>query len=124
MLWGKQLCVTSLLVTIDAIWDTKVVFFCSLPPSPPTLCSPPPGTLTAHHPPHRRIVMVESIPEGLDFNSTTSHLSIFHAWLKLLSEARSSVDIASFYWTLSNNDTGTQEPTAQQVSCSFECEIY
>lgn len=63
--------------------------------------------------------MVESIPEGLDFNSTTSHLSIFQAWLSLMSEAQSSVDIASFYWTLTNEDTGTQEPTAQQVGWSF-----
>lgn len=60
--------------------------------------------------------MVESIPEGLDFNSSTSHPSIFQAWLNLMSEARSSVDIASFYWTLTNEDTGTQEPTARQVS--------
>lgn len=73
-------------------------------------------------PPSLRIVMVESIPEGLDFNSTTSHPSIFHAWLNLMSEARSSVDIASFYWTLTNDDTGTKEPTAQQVSQSFACE--
>lgn len=69
-----------------------------------------------------RIVLVESIPEGLDFNSTTSHPSIYHAWLNLMSEARSSVDIASFYWTLTNDDTGTQEPTAQLVSPSFAFE--
>lgn len=61
-----------------------------------------------------RIVLVESIPEGLDFNSSTTHPSIFQAWLNLMSEARSSVDIASFYWTLTNKDTGTQEPTAHQ----------
>lgn len=64
--------------------------------------------------------MVESIPEGLDFNSSTSHPTIFQAWLNLMREARSSVDIASFYWTLTNEDTGTQEPTAHQVSWSFE----
>lgn len=73
--------------------------------------------------PSVRIVMVESIPEGLEFNSTASHPSIFQAWLNLMSEARSSVDIASFYWTLTNDDTGTQEPTAQQVGCSFEFEL-
>lgn len=62
------------------------------------------------------IVLVESIPEGLEFNSSTSHPSIFQAWLGLMTEAQSSIDIASFYWTLTNNDTGTHEPTAQQVS--------
>ncbi|XP_029028123.1 5'-3' exonuclease PLD3 [Betta splendens] len=60
------------------------------------------------------IVLVESIPEGLEFNSSTTHPSIFQAWLNLMAEARSSLDISSFYWTLTNKDTGTQEPTAQQ----------
>lgn len=63
---------------------------------------------------------MESIPEGLEFNSSTTHPSIFQAWLNLMSEARSSIDIASFYWTLTNKDTGTEEPTAYQVSSSFE----
>ncbi|XP_070826632.1 5'-3' exonuclease PLD3 [Chaetodon trifascialis] len=61
-----------------------------------------------------KIVLVESIPEGLDFNSSTTHPSIFQAWLNLMAEAHSSVDIASFYWTLTNKDTGTEEPTADQ----------
>ncbi|XP_071754897.1 5'-3' exonuclease PLD3 [Centroberyx gerrardi] len=61
-----------------------------------------------------KIVLVESIPEGLEFNSSTTHLSIYQAWFDLIGEARSSLDIASFYWTLTNKDTGTHEPTAQQ----------
>lgn len=61
-----------------------------------------------------RIALVESIPEGLHFNSSTTHSSIFQAWLRLMGEARSSIDIASFYWTLTNKDTGTHEPTANQ----------
>ncbi|XP_071352810.1 5'-3' exonuclease PLD3 [Trachinotus anak] len=61
-----------------------------------------------------KIVLVESIPEGLEFNSSTTHPSIFQAWLNLVGEARSSLDIASFYWTLTNNDTVTHEPTANQ----------
>lgn len=65
-----------------------------------------------------RIVLVESIPEGLEFNSSTTHPSIFQAWMNLMNEARSSVDIASFYWTLTNKDTHTREPTANQVSWS------
>lgn len=63
-----------------------------------------------------RAVLVESIPEGLEFpNATTSNPSTSQAWLGLLAGAHSSLDIASFYWTLTNNDTHTQEPSAQQV---------
>lgn len=61
-----------------------------------------------------RVVLVESIPEGLDFNSSTTNPSIFQSWFHLMSEARSSLDIASFYWTLTNKDTGTHEPSASQ----------
>ncbi|XP_040489919.1 5'-3' exonuclease PLD3 isoform X2 [Ursus maritimus] len=61
-------------------------------------------------------VLVESIPEGLDFpNASTGNPSTSQAWLGLLAGAHSSLDIASFYWTLTNNDTHTQEPSAQQV---------
>lgn len=35
-----------------------------------------------------------------------------------MAEAQSSIDIASFYWSLTNEDTGTHEPTAIQVSRS------
>lgn len=66
------------------------------------------------------IVLVESIPEGLEFNSSTSHPSIFQTWLSLMNEAQSSIDIASFYWTLTNSDTGTHEPTADQVGRSCD----
>ncbi|KAM5210099.1 5'-3' exonuclease PLD3 isoform 1-T1 [Hipposideros larvatus] len=59
--------------------------------------------------------LVESIPEGLDFpNASTGNPSTSQAWLGLLAGAHSSLDIASFYWTLTNNDTHTQEPSAQQ----------
>ncbi|KAI2653867.1 5'-3' exonuclease PLD3 [Labeo rohita] len=61
-----------------------------------------------------RIVLVESIPEGLVFNSSTTHQSIYEAWLNLISGAQSSLDIASFYWTLTNDDTHTHEATANQ----------
>lgn len=61
-----------------------------------------------------KIVLVESIPEGLQFNSSSAHPSIFQAWMGLMDEARSSVDVASFYWTLTNEDTHTQEETADQ----------
>uniref|UniRef100_A0A3B4BEU6 5'-3' exonuclease PLD3 n=1 Tax=Periophthalmus magnuspinnatus TaxID=409849 RepID=A0A3B4BEU6_9GOBI len=59
-------------------------------------------------------VLVESIPEGVTFNSSTTHLTISQAWQKLMREATSSLDIASFYWTLTNRDTKTEEPSAAQ----------
>ncbi|XP_017321207.1 5'-3' exonuclease PLD3 [Ictalurus punctatus] len=61
-----------------------------------------------------RLVLVESIPVGLEFNSSVGNPSIYQAWQSLLSEAQSSLDIASFYWTLTNEDTHTHEPTANQ----------
>ncbi|GCB80243.1 hypothetical protein scyTo_0018049, partial [Scyliorhinus torazame] len=62
------------------------------------------------------LVLVESIPEGMHFGpNSTINPSIFDGWMKLLSVAEHSVDIASFYWTMQNNDTHTSEPTANQV---------
>ncbi|XP_060779549.1 5'-3' exonuclease PLD3 isoform X2 [Neoarius graeffei] len=61
-----------------------------------------------------RLVLVESIPVGVEFNSSVGHPSIYQSWLSLLSEAQSSLDIASFYWSLTNEDTHTHEPTANQ----------
>ncbi|XP_075692202.1 5'-3' exonuclease PLD3 [Rhinoderma darwinii] len=61
------------------------------------------------------IVLVESIPEGLQYPpNSTINPSIFQSWMNLLSQAKSSVDIASFYWTLNNNDTHTKHPSAYQ----------
>ncbi|KAG7263898.1 hypothetical protein CRUP_027499 [Coryphaenoides rupestris] len=64
--------------------------------------------------PSLRVVLVESIPEGLVFNSSITNPSVYQAWLNLIVEARSSIDISSFYWTLTNKDTSTHEPTAYQ----------
>lgn len=62
-----------------------------------------------------KFVLVESIPEGLVYtDNSTVNPSIYQSWLDLLGTAKSSVDIASFYWTLTNNDTHTMSPTADQ----------
>ncbi|XP_050784509.1 5'-3' exonuclease PLD3 isoform X2 [Gopherus flavomarginatus] len=62
-----------------------------------------------------RIVLVESIPEGMVYeDNSTVNPSTFQAWRSLLGGARNSLDIASFYWTLTNDDTHTQEATADQ----------
>lgn len=67
-------------------------------------------------PPSHRAVAVESIPEDMDYPSGfISKPSTSQAWLGLIARARSSLDIASFYWTLTNNDTHTWDPSAEQV---------
>uniref|UniRef100_A0A672V5Z6 5'-3' exonuclease PLD3 n=2 Tax=Strigops habroptila TaxID=2489341 RepID=A0A672V5Z6_STRHB len=62
-----------------------------------------------------RIVLVESIPEGMSFGAGSApNPSTFSTWMNLLGSATHSLDIASFYWTLTNEDTHTQEPSATQ----------
>ncbi|NWR65551.1 PLD3 Phospholipase, partial [Bucorvus abyssinicus] len=59
--------------------------------------------------------LVETIPEGLAFGAGAAPApSTFSAWRKLLGSASRSLDIASFYWTLTNQDTRTHEPSAAQ----------
>lgn len=63
-----------------------------------------------------RIVLVESIPEGTTFrNSSVPNPSTFSTWMNLLGTVTRSLDIASFYWTVTNEDTRTHKPSAIQV---------
>ncbi|NXD88841.1 PLD3 Phospholipase, partial [Halcyon senegalensis] len=62
-----------------------------------------------------RIVLVESIPEGMSFgDGFVPNPSTFATWKKLLGTVTRSLDIASFYWTMTNEDTKTREPSAAQ----------
>ncbi|XP_063287143.1 5'-3' exonuclease PLD3 [Pelobates fuscus] len=62
-----------------------------------------------------QVVLVESIPEGLVYEANaTTNPSTFQTWMNLIAVAKTSVDIASFYWTLTNNDTHTEHPSANQ----------
>lgn len=66
-------------------------------------------------------VLIESIPEGMFFeDNSSSSPSIIQSWMKLIAEAKSSVDIASFYWTLKNEDTNTSDPSALPGESLFE----
>ncbi|NXA44140.1 PLD3 Phospholipase, partial [Eudromia elegans] len=57
--------------------------------------------------------LVESIPEGMAYaSSDPASPSTFAAWRSLMGSATRSLDIAAFYWTLTNEDTHTQEPSA------------
>ncbi|NXN45580.1 PLD3 Phospholipase, partial [Rhinoptilus africanus] len=62
-----------------------------------------------------RMVLVESIPEGMDFgNASAPNPSTFGTWRRFLGGVTRSLDLASFYWTLTNGDTGTHEASALQ----------
>lgn len=64
-----------------------------------------------------RIQLVESIPEGLVFNGTVKHLATFDVWKNLIRNASSSIEIASFYWTLRENET-YPHPSSKKVVIS------
>lgn len=52
------------------------------------------------------IQLVESIPIGLTYpDGSPKFLSTYEAWQQLLDSAKTSLDIASFYWTLKGEDT-------------------
>ncbi|NXH66240.1 PLD3 Phospholipase, partial [Hydrobates tethys] len=62
-----------------------------------------------------RIVLVESIPEGMTFSDGSMlNPSTFSTWMNFLGTTSHSLDIASFYWTMTNEDTRTHEPSAAQ----------
>ncbi|XP_063906501.1 5'-3' exonuclease PLD3-like isoform X2 [Zophobas morio] len=48
--------------------------------------------------------LVESIPEGVTFNSSVKHPSTFETWFNLILSAESTIEIASFYWTLRQSE--------------------
>ena len=50
------------------------------------------------------IELVESIPEGLIFNSSVTHPSTYSAWMKLLGLTESSLELAGMYFTLRGSD--------------------
>lgn len=62
-----------------------------------------------------RLTLVESLPEGMHFPSGSPRLqSISHTWKNLLDQANSSVDIAAFYFTLRDLDTGITDPSSME----------
>ena len=50
------------------------------------------------------IQLVESIPEGLVFNSSLTHPSTYSAWMKLLGLTERSLELAGMYFTLRGSD--------------------
>ena len=58
---------------------------------------------------------MESIPENLTYpTGSPSHLRTYNAWMKLLAATMSTLDIASFYWTLLGRGQ-VKDPTDKEV---------
>lgn len=60
---------------------------------------------------------MESIPEGLIYsNNSVLHKPTYDTWIDLINSAQSTIDIASFYWTLLPGDVLPTDPSADKVS--------
>lgn len=65
-----------------------------------------------------RLSIVESIPENLTYSAgSPSHYSTYQSWMDLLAAARSSVDIAAYYWTLQGRGKVTDVTDKEVRSC-------
>jgi phospholipase D3/4 len=52
-----------------------------------------------------RIQLVESIPEGLEYDADSpKFMSTFDAWSTLIDESKKNIYIGSFYWTLKSDE--------------------
>jgi len=51
-----------------------------------------------------QIELVESIPEGLKFNTSLGHTRTYNAWSTLISLATKEIKLAGMYWTLRGQD--------------------
>ncbi|XP_078061043.1 5'-3' exonuclease PLD3-like isoform X2 [Mustelus asterias] len=64
---------------------------------------------------HCKLTLVESIPVDLPYRKgVPQHVSISQGWLDLLQEAKDSVQIAAFYFTLRGTSLGHEDPTAAE----------
>lgn len=68
------------------------------------------------------MTLVESIPEGLTYpNGSPSFPSTYDTWMDLIANAQSSIEIASFYWTLRKTEPHLPVvPSAQQGENVFQ----
>lgn len=63
------------------------------------------------------MVLVESIPEHMTFKgNVTFGFPLEKAWKTLISIATKQVDIVSFYWTLTGEDSGVNASSDLPVS--------
>ena len=50
------------------------------------------------------IQIIESIPEGLTFNSSINNIRTYDAWAKLIDLAEDTIEVAGMYWSLRGSD--------------------
>lgn len=82
-------------------------------PKNPLLSPPKPCMDTCN------IQLVESIPEGLVYNSTVSHPSTFSAWKSLIDLAQERIQLAGMYWSLRGKDV-YEDPSDWQGEQIFD----
>lgn len=52
-----------------------------------------------------KLFLTESIPVGMVYdNNSTIHQSTYSTWMDLIKSAESTIEIASFYWTMDRKD--------------------
>ncbi|VDN06890.1 unnamed protein product [Thelazia callipaeda] len=61
-----------------------------------------------------RFHLVESIPENMTFYKELQFPSTTHIWKRLISSAKNSIDIASFYWSLLPESAGSYRGPSTQ----------
>ena len=61
-----------------------------------------------------QVELVESIPEGLTYNSSVTTLRTHDAWNRLLDKAEHTIEIASSYWSLRGQDTNSSNELAKE----------
>lgn len=70
-------------------------------------CNSPLSNLTSGVNLFVRMVLVESIPQHMNYSANaTLGLPLDKAWQQLISVARTEVDVVSYYWTLTGEDIG------------------
>ncbi|XP_053604375.1 5'-3' exonuclease PLD3-like isoform X3 [Plodia interpunctella] len=64
----------------------------------------PPAPVNLHCSDQCRLSLVESIPEGHMYPPNMTHVATKNVWLDLIDEAQTTIEIASYYWSLRFNE--------------------
>ncbi|XP_044291801.1 5'-3' exonuclease PLD4 [Varanus komodoensis] len=65
--------------------------------------------------------LVESLPWDMPFQPNSSTVKpLYQAWMELLTMARESVHMASYYWTLTGEDLGVNDTSSKQGEDVFK----